>query len=312
MQIFTAPQTIPDTAKGAVLAIGNFDGVHRGHQALLELARKRALAAGRPFGILTFDPHPRSYFSKSTAPFRITPGGHRLEQLAYAKPDFIFTMNFNEKLAHTSADDFMNRVLRHDLGTDNLVVGENFHFGHMRTGSAETLRENGFALTTLAPVTTADGKPYSSSHIRSLIAAGEIEEASSMLGWTWTVKGIVCHGDKRGRTLGYPTANVPLRETIHPAYGIYAGLVRIEGEKEWRQAALNIGIRPMFKTAEALLEAHILDFTGDIYDKNISIRPLLRIRAEEKFESLDALKEQIETDCQKIRFILSRRQVIAA
>lgn len=312
MQIFTAPQTIPESAKGAVLAVGNFDGVHRGHQALLEVARKRALAAGRPFGIMTFDPHPRQYFSKTTAPFRITPGQHRIERLAYAKPDFIFIMNFNERLAVTSAEDFMEKILRQELGTNNLVVGENFHFGHLRTGSIESLQENGFDLTTLSAVTTAEGKPYSSSYIRNLISAGEMAEANKMLGWTWTVKGTVQHGDKRGRKLGYPTANVPLGETIHPAYGIYAGLIKIEGEKEWRHAALNIGIRPMFETKTPLLEAHILDFTGDIYDRPVSIKPVMRLRGEEKFDSMDELITQMAIDCQQARSILARQQAIAA
>ncbi len=305
MRVFDLSAPLPDDARNAVVAIGNFDAVHRGHHALLEVARKRALDLGRPFGVLTFEPHPRRLFRPDDPPFRVTPLPVKLQRLQFSKADCVYTLNFTWDVAHLTARDFIDTILKDRLGTSNLVIGADFHFGQNRAGTIEMLQQDGFHCTILDQVKDAQRGIYSATRVRGLIQSGHIEEANRLLGWDWEIQGKVQHGDKRGRELGYPTANVPLGETIHPAYGIYAARVKIEGEKEWRGAAINIGIRPMFETRVALLEAHILDYSGDLYDQTLRIRPVRKIRDEARFDSLEALKEQMAKDCSEIRALLS-------
>lgn len=304
MRVFDLSQPVPQDARNAVVAIGNFDALHRGHHALLEVARKRALDLGRPFGVLTFEPHPRRLFRPDDAPFRVTPYDVKLQRLQIAKADCVYSLNFTWDIAHLSAEDFIQKILREQLDTTNIVIGADFHFGQNRTGNIEMLQQAGFHCTILDQIKDAQNGIYSATRIRGLIQSGHIDEANALLGWTWEIQGKVQHGDKRGRELGYPTANVPLGDTIHPAYGVYAAQVKIPGEKEWRMAAINIGIRPMFETPTALLEAYILDYSGDLYDQTLRIRPVKKIRDEAKFDSLDALKTQIAKDCDQARKIL--------
>jgi len=305
MQVFSLSDTIPQEFLGAITAIGNFDGLHRGHMALLEVARKRALDAGKPFAVLTFEPHPRRLFRPDDAPFRITPLDVKLNRLEIAKADVVFVLDFTWDAAHLSADDFINKILKQKLGLQEIVVGNDFHFGQNRSGSIETLEAAGLHCTTLGLVKDATHTVYSATRIRGLLQAGHIEEANALLGWPWEIQAKVCHGDKRGRELGYPTANMALGETIHPAYGIYAAKVQIEGEKEWRMAASNIGIRPMFEAKVALIESFLLDYEGDLYGKTLRVRPVKKIRDEAKFNSLEDLKIQMAKDCETARQILS-------
>lgn len=307
MKTYYLSQTIPTEARSAITAIGNFDGLHRGHQSLLEVTRKRALDAGKPFAVLTFEPHPRRLFRPDDAPFRITPLEVKLQRLQAAKADIVFILDFDWEAAKLSADDFIHDILKQKLGLDEVVIGADFHFGCNRSGSIETLQAAGLHCTTIGLVKDANHAVYSATRIRGLLQAGQMEEANALLGWSWEIQAKVVKGDQRGRELGYPTANMALGETIHPAYGIYAALVQIEGEKEWRQAASNIGIRPMFEAKVALIESYLLNFNDDLYGKTLRVRPVHKIRDEAKFDNLEALKIQIEKDCHTAQDILSNK-----
>lgn len=185
-----------------------------------------------------------------------------------------------------------------------MVVGPDFHFGHLRGGSPQTLEQSDLPTTILPYVSDGDTK-VSSTLVRQLLGEGDVARANEMLGWDWYIEGMVVKGDQRGTAMGFPTANVRLDRTVHPAYGIYASYVQIEGEDTWRAAATNIGIRPMFEVSEALVEAHILDFTGDIYGKTVRVKPVKRLRGEEKYENLEALIKQIAIDCSNVRKALA-------
>ncbi len=304
MRVFDLTTPLPEDARGAVVAIGNFDALHRGHHALLEIARKRALDQGRPFAVLTFEPHPRRLFRPDDPPFRVTPLPLKLDRLQTAKADLVFTLGFTWETAHLSADDFMNLILKEKLGAADLVIGADFHFGEGRSGSIATLREAGFHCTIIDQIKDAQSAVYSATRIRGLLQAGHIDEANALLGWKWEIRGIVERGDQRGRELGYPTANMKLGETIHPSYGVYATQVKIEGETEWRMSATNIGVRPMFAVPVAQLETYIFDFSGDLYGKTLRVRPVAKIRDEAKFNGLEELKNQIAKDCDECRKIL--------
>lgn len=295
---------LPPDARNAVVAIGNFDALHRGHHALLEIARRRALDLGRPFAVLTFEPHPRRLFRPDDPPFRITPWPVKRRRLEAAQVDIVYSLEFSWDIAHLSAQDFMQRVLYEHLGAAHLVVGADFHFGAGRSGTISALQEKGFPCTIVDQIKDAQNGIYSATRVRGLIQAGHIDEANALLGWEWEIEGVVETGDQRGRELGYPTANIALGDTIHPAYGIYAALVQIEGDIEWRMAAVNIGVRPMFTAPVALVEAFLLDYQGNLYGKILRLRPVQKIRDEACFDDLDALKEQMGRDCAACRVLL--------
>ena len=298
MEIFKTLNDITENAKGAVIAIGNFDGVHRGHQALLKAAQETAKAAGRKFGVLTFEPHPRKLFQPDLPPARLTPPTLKAERLKNNGVDILFSMEFNWDFASQTAEDFIQNILINGIATNHVIVGHDFCFGQLRKGSAETIRDANIDITVLDPVNDDQEHIISSSRIRELLRKGKITEANALLGWEWEIQGSVFRGDRRGHELGYPTANILLKDTIHPAYGVYATLVQIEGEQQWRPAATNIGIRPMFEVPEGQVEAHILDFPDcDIYGKILRVKPIERLRGEAKFNSLDDLIVQIEKDC---------------
>lgn len=292
---------------GAVLAIGNFDGVHKGHQALLAHTKVIAAELGAPDGVLTFEPHPRVYFQPLTPPFRLTPPSLKAERLAESGLDVLYTLGFTAELAHLGPEEFIRKILIDTLRVKAIVIGPDFHFGKGRAGHAETLAAAGLDVRVLTPICDVADDVISATRIRSLIQAGDTKGANALLGWDWQLEGIVCHGDKRGRELGYPTANVPLGETQHPAYGIYAGWVALPDSDDqplWRPAVANIGIRPMFVAKDALMEAFIFDFTRDLYGQKLVFRPLLRLREEAKFGSLDALLVQMAKDCEQARSLL--------
>lgn len=306
MDVFTLARPVPETFRGAVVAIGNFDAVHKGHRALLHMAGEEAKRLGRPLAVLTFEPHPRRVFRPDDPPFRVTPYPEKLERLRETGVDAVFVLPFDRALAEIGAEEFAKKYLRDFLEAEILVTGEDFRFGHGRSGSVEMLRGKGFVCKAIPLVKDERSAAYSASRIRGLIQSGYIEEAGILLGWPWEIMGGVEKGDQRGRTLGYPTANVPLGETIHPAYGVYAAWVRREGEELWHRAATNIGVRPMFEVKTALVEAHILDFSDDLYGRTLHIRPVRKIRDEKKFGSLDDLKAGIAADCALVRDVLSR------
>lgn len=295
---------IPGDLQGAVLAIGNFDGVHRGHRALLDLAGSLAVQSRKKLAILTFEPHPRKLFQPDGAPFRITPPAIKARLLEQAGVDTLFSLPFDWDFASQSAEQFIDAVMK-QIAPAHIVVGEDFRYGQLRKGTPQMLRDAGFAVTLFEKIADTESEIISSSRIRTALRHGDINAANTLLGWDWYIEGPIVKGDQRGRTIGYPTANVPLGDTVHPAYGIYATLVQIDGESEWRFAATNIGIRPMFELKVGQVEAHIFDFDRDIYGKTLRVRPVRKLRGEAKFESLDALVAQIADDCAQARVILS-------
>ena len=297
---------LPESVRHAVVAIGNFDAVHRGHQDLLAYARKQADAAHVALAVLTFEPHPRRVFRPDDPPFRVTPLDLKIERLQRAGVDHVYVCAFDWNLAGLSPDAFITTILKDQLTPHSLVIGQDFHFGHNRAGQADLLRHHGYVVENLSLKTDMHRAVISATRVRGAIQAGHMDEANDLLGWDWEIRGTVGHGDKRGRTIGYPTANVPLGETIHPSYGVYATWVRVAGEATWHMAATNIGIRPMFEVPTGLIEAHILDFSADLYGKPLCIRPVQKIRDEMKFDSLDALIAHIAKDCDMTRQLMTR------
>lgn len=305
MIIYDDIHKIDEQAKGCVIAIGNFDGVHKGHQALIARAKELAKSLNKPLGVLTFEPHPRELFQPDQPPARITPHIIKAQRLEICGVDYLFSLNFNWDFASQSAQQFMQNILKDGLNAAHVVVGYDFQFGQLRKGNAQTIKDAGIAIDTVIAIEDEKNDIISSSRIRQFIRNGDIAAANKLLGWDWVIQGSIFHGDRRGHDLGYPTANVLLKDTIHPAYGIYACHVQIEEEKEWLKAATNIGIRPMFEVPVGQVEAHILDFPDrDIYDKKLTVRPVARLRGEAKFNNLEDLISQIEKDCQNTINIL--------
>ncbi len=308
METFNRCDMIPDRAKGAVIAIGNFDGVHRGHQAVLAQAKAIADAAQKPLGVLTFEPHPRNLFRPDDPPFRLTTPDLKAERLAACGVDYLYALTFDWDFASLSADQFITQILKNGLGVQHAIVGYDFCFGQLRKGTPETLKNSGIPVTVIEKIADEGDDPYSSSAIRKLLRVGNLDRANQLLGWPWEIRGVVQVGDRRGRTLGYPTANIHLGDLLHPAYGIYATQIKVienDGtESDWLPSATNIGIRPMFALKEGQVEVHIFDFNRDIYGKTMRVRPVKRLRGEAKFESLDALIVQMGKDCAEARAIL--------
>ncbi len=299
-------RNIPEADKGAVIAIGNFDGVHRGHRALLDKAAEIAAAKGTRLGVLTFEPHPRALFQPDSPPSRITPQALKRDQLAGSGVDILFSLPFDWSFASQSADAFIKNVLKDGLGAIHVVVGADGRFGQLRAGGPGDIEKAGIPVTVFAKAESADGVEFSSSRVRQLLRHGDIKAANEILGWEWELRGTVIGGDRRGRELGFPTANMAIGDALHPAYGVYAVWASIEGEDRWRPAATNIGIRPMFEVQAAQVETFIFDFSGEIYGKTLRIRPVQRLRGEAKFASLEGLIGQMEKDCEQAREILKK------
>lgn len=308
MKAYTTITALPEPAQDHVIVIGNFDGVHRGHQGLLAEARKVALAHHKKLGVLTFEPHPRHVFRPDDPPFRLTTPETKFERLMACGIDTLFTLNFDWDFASQTPEQFIDRVLRQGLRASHIVVGNDFRFGQLRKGTAQTLIDAGLAVTVLDKFSDdEDGVIFSSSAVRQALRGGDMDTANDLLGWPWEIRGVVQVGDRRGRELGYPTANLRLGDLLHPGYGVYATRVQIveDGpDAPWHLSATNIGIRPMFALQIGQVEAHIFDFDRDIYGKTLRVRPVKRLRGEAKFENLDALIAQIGRDCEDARKIL--------
>lgn len=307
MHIVLPDQTMPETLRRGVVAIGNFDGVHLGHQQLFVAARAHATQVGGPFIVLTFSPHPRAFFRPEGTPFLITSDEAKAEHIAQAGADGLVTLRFDRCLADQTPAAFMAEILRDHLGARAIVVGNDFHFGHNRAGHIDTLRDAGFEVLAIDPVLDPTGLPYSSTRVRAAIGGGDMGLANRLLGWDWDIRATVIHGDKRGRAIGYPTANMVLGDLCAPAYGIYAGWVCAPSitEPSWHRAALSFGRRPLFETSTPLLEAHLLDFNGDLYGQRLRVRLVQKLRDEMAFENIGALTQQIGIDCQQARAILT-------
>jgi len=300
-------EAIPAAAKGAVVAIGNFDGVHRGHQALISEGKRIARDIGAPFGILAFEPHPQEFFRRTTEKFRLTPFRTKAGMLKQLGVDVLYAVPFNAKLAAMSADEFIDRVLARGLGVRHVLIGGDFQFGKDRTGTPATLRaggaRHGFGVTIFEPVMGAGDHKISSTDIRNALKEGRPRDAARLAGHWWTVSGHVQGGDKRGRTIGFPTANVSLKGYLEPALGVYA--VRVTVGADTHDGVANFGRRPTFNKQDTLLEVHLFDFAGDLYGRQIDVTFIDFIRSERKFDGLDSLKKQIAADGAQARRILA-------
>ena len=300
---------LPDPLRGAIIALGNFDGFHRGHQAVAREAIEWARAEGRPAIIATFDPHPVSFFKPGAEPFRLTTLEQRQELYLAAGATAMLVFHFDGELAGTSAEDFVRILLAERLGVAGVVTGEDFTFGKGRTGNRALLeqlgREVGIATRAVPPVMD-DGAPISSSRVREALRMGDPQEAARLLTRPFAIRGVVEHGDKRGRTVGFPTANLHIEHYLRPKYGIYAVTGRILATGQELNGAANIGVRPQFTPPKELLEPYFFDFSGDLYGQEIEVAFHHFLRPEARFDSLEALVTQMEKDCADARFLLAR------
>lgn len=310
MRIIRDYSFVNDADRGASVAIGNFDGVHLGHRAVIDIARKAGEAIGAPLGVMTFEPHPRQYFAPDAPAFRLMSReakAHRLEKLGVQK---LYELNFNAALSGLTPEAFAQKVIKDGLGLKHVVVGADFCFGKGRKGSVEDLKrfgaEMGFGVT-VAELVEGDTGEVSSTAIRQALSDGRPRDAAAMLGHWHRMDGTVIGGDQRGRDLGFPTANMNIDGLHQPKFGVYAVLVDVlEGpHKGSYHGAASLGMRPMFNGQSPNLETYIFDFKGDIYGAPISVGLVDYLRPEAKFDSLDALITQMDADCDKARQILA-------
>ena len=303
MERLEGGSAVPGPLRGGIVALGNFDGFHRGHQAVVGRAIKRARAEGRPALVATFDPHPVRFFKPDLPPFRLTSLDQRERLFGAAGADAMLVFTFDAALAGTTAEDFVAKLLVDRFGAAGVVTGEDFTFGKGRGGNVEVLRrlggEHGLSVDAVAPV-EADGEPVSSSRIREALEAGDCETATRLLTRPFAIEGTVEHGDKRGRAIGYPTANMSLGKYQRPKFGIYVVRGRLPDGRALDGAA-NLGIRPSFEPPKELLEPYFFDFAGDLYGQCIEVELISFLREERKFDSLDALTEQMAKDCDEAR-----------
>jgi len=305
MRLFSDWRNLPADARGATVALGNFDGVHRGHAHLLRSAH--AARPDAPLAVLTFEPHPREFFRPDDPPFRLTLSDERATALAQMGVSLIYELPFDAALSAMPAATFVEEILHASLGAVHLASGPDFAFGHRRGGDVEFLGVRAEALgmgQTVVPAFADAGGPVSSTRIRRLLQDGYPERASAELGRAWTIRGEVSHGDKRGRTIGFPTANIPLGRHLEPARGVYAVTMRL-ADGSVRPGVANLGRRPTVSAGtESRLEVHLFDFEGDLYGQEVSVALHVFLRPEQKFAGLDALKAQIALDAVAAREVL--------
>ncbi len=307
MPVFADYRGLPASARGASIALGNFDGLHSGHRAVMEAAR---LAGHGTFAVATFEPPPRAYFRPGDPPFRIFRPERRNAAILAAGASHVYELPFNGEMAAMTDEAFVRTVLGDGLQVSHVSVGFDFRFGRGRMGHAQRLSSLGRALgfgVTIVEEVEGLGAKASSTAIRQALMAGEPELAADLLGAPWIADGVVESGEKNGRKLGFPTANIQLGELIHPKHGVYAVQARIEGEDVWRAGVANFGRTPTTGLRDPLLETHVFDYTGDLYGKRLEIRLIAYQRPERRFESLDLMVEQMHRDAAEAREILSTR-----
>ncbi|TVP70946.1 MAG: bifunctional riboflavin kinase/FAD synthetase [Rhodobacteraceae bacterium] len=307
MQIYHHWRDLPPQAKGASIALGNFDGVHRGHQHVIDLARR----PDAPLGILTFEPHPREFFAPDAPPFRLMNASTRAHRLDWLGVEHLFQFPFDAELAALSAGAFVDEVLVAGLGLRHVVIGADFCFGKGRAGTAEDLRRHGARQgfdVTIAPLQAAGDQVLSSTAIRAALSDGQPEKAAAMLGHWHRIDGAVLHGEKRGRELGYPTANMSIAGLHPPRFGVYAVLVDVlTGPHQGAyHGVASLGVRPMFGENLPNLETHIFDFKGDLYGAELSVALVAHLRDEMRFDGLPALITQMDADSDAARAILRK------
>jgi riboflavin kinase/FMN adenylyltransferase len=307
MQRLTLTSGIPDNLKGSIVALGNFDGFHLGHQAVVGRAIQRGFHERRPVTVATFDPHPVRFFKPELPPFRLTTLDQRQALFAHAGADAMLVFEFNEALRSTSAEDFITKLLGERIGAAGVVTGDDFTFGKMRGGNVELLRtlgaEHGIVAETVAPV-LLEGKRISSGRIREALEAGDTAAATHLLSRDFAIEGVVQQGDQRGRDLGYPTANMVLGDYLRPRYGIYAVRVALDDGSEHPGVA-SLGVRPTFDPPQELLETHLLDYEGDLYGRKIEVGLHAFIRDEKKFDDIGALVAHMKDDEARARHLLA-------
>jgi riboflavin kinase/FMN adenylyltransferase len=320
MRVFRHYEGLPPASQGSVIAIGNFDGVHRGHQAVIGDAVRRARANSHPSAVLTFEPHPRRFFRPDTPPFLLTRLRTKARVLAALGVDNLFVLRFNAALAAFSAEDFIDRILVEGLRASQVVVGYDFVFGKARRGNPDLLRDRlaarGIAAMVMPPVAAPHAEPdgdsegliYSSTGVRDALRAGDPRAAARLLGRPFEIEGRVRRGDARGRLLGFPTANIWLGDYLRPALGVYAVKVRVDEVSAPANltGVANLGLRPTFGGAEPRLEVHLFDFHGDLYGRRLAVELVDFLRPERKFEGIEALKAQIAADATAAKAALAR------
>ena len=299
---------LPEALKGAAAAIGAFDGVHRGHQAVIAAARVAATDLDAPLAVVSFDPHPRRWFQPDAAPFRLMTPAQMARALEPLGVERLYLLPFDAEMAALSDEAFARRVLHEGLGLRHASVGFDFTFGKGRSGSPEALRAYGqamgFGVSVTPRIDDAGGLKLASSAVREALNAGDMARAATILGRPFAIEGEVVHGEKRGRTIGVPTANVRMGDYMRPAYGVYATRTRLPDGRIIDGVA-NLGVRPMFEIAEPLLEVWLLDFSGDLYGQVVETELVALLRGEMNFDGLDALKAQIDRDAEAARVVLA-------
>jgi len=309
MRIIRSLADVTTDDRGAIAAVGNFDGVHLGHKAVIGQAQHAARLASAPSAVLTFEPHPRMLFQPDAPAFRLTSAAARAEAIAALGTNILFELGFDMEFSHVSAEDFITGILHRGLGLRHVVIGHDFFFGHRRRGTPEMLQEYGirlgFGVSVIDPVTEQDGAVYSSSRIRQCLKEGDPRGAAALLGRPWDVTAMVIHGDQRGRTIGFPTANLQLEDIIHPAHGVYAVRARDEESGVWWSGVANFGRRPTVNDRGPLLEVNLFDVSPDLYGRKLRVQFIDFIRPEMKFSGLDELKAQIARDADAARQTLS-------
>ena len=315
MRLIRTWQDVQTSAQGAVAAIGNFDGVHKGHRVVIQRAIDEAAKAGAPSGLLTFEPHPRSWFQPDGPPFRLTPLRTKSRQIEALGVDLFYVLAFDQAMASRPAEAFIDEILVQGLQVRHIVVGDDFVFGQGRGGSVETLQTAAdagrFDLSIVSAVDDDAGATYSSTRIREALRIGDPAAAARILGRPWEIEGHVLPGDQRGRTIGFPTANMDLSDYLRPRFGVYAVEVALEDpttgfqSEKWVPGVANLGERPTIGGGKVLLEVNIFDFNDDIYGRLARVRLIDYIRPEQKFDGLDALKAQIADDAAAARRIIA-------
>ena len=313
MLVVSALSAVPIEARGASVALGNFDGVHRGHAAVIAAARTAASRLGAPVAALTFEPHPREVFRPDDPPFRLTLAEAKADALAALGVEVLVSIPFDRAFSEIPAERFVRSVLHEGLGARHLTCGPNFQFGHRRGGDPELLArlgaELGIGVTVVAREMGEGGLPLSSTAIRQALAAGDVARANAILGRPWEIRGVVERGAALGRTLGFPTANIRLGAHLCPRLGVYAvraGLEDEGGGVTWFDGAASLGLRPTVNPLpDPLLEVFLFDFAGDLYGRRLRVAFQAFLREEAKFASLDALVEQMRADCAAARAALA-------
>ncbi len=309
VEVVTDWRALPASLKGAAVAIGAFDGVHSGHQAVIAEARAAAGRLDAPLAVVSFDPHPRRWFQPDAAPFRLMTADQMARALAPLGVERLYLLPFDAEMAAMSDGEFARRVLADGLGVRHAAFGFDFTYGKGRTGSPEGLRRQGetlgFTISIVDRVDDPDGLKLSSSAVREALKAGDMARAAVILGRPFAIEGEVIHGDKRGRTIGVPTANVLISDYMRPAYGVYATRTRLPGGRVLEGVA-NLGVRPMYAVDEPLLEVWLFDFDDDLYGQTIETQLVAFLRGEMTFNGLDALKVQIEADAEAAREALAQ------